>query len=265
MSNIEWTTKTWNPIVGCTKVSKGCTHCYAEKMHARILSTGISPAYTQPFHLKVVERNIKIDEPRHWKKPQKVFVNSMSDFFHEKVSHEFRLKLYKTMVECPHHTFQILTKRQKVMEEFFRLVKGKVPKNIHIGVSVENAEMAYERIPTLLEIDLPVRFLSLEPLIGDVSDFLFLNSAAIKKRIHWMIVGGESGKISKVRPMNLAWAMKIADFCETRKIRYFFKQTGTIVAKQHKMQAYKGGDEREFHKLGDAYPIQIYRREYPTE
>lgn len=265
MSNIEWTTKTWNPIVGCTKVSPGCKLCYAEKMHKRIVAAGQSLAYTRPFHLKVVERRDKINEPRRWKKPQKVFVNSMSDFFHQKVSDEFRLQLYQTMVECPQHTFQVLTKRAAEMHHFFNrhVLKGRVPANIHVGVSVENLERAHERIPLLMSAELPVRFLSVEPLLGDISEYLYANEEEIRKKIHWIIVGGESGPKKKVRPMELGWANKIAEFCEKNNIRYFFKQTGSTIAYANRFQSKKGGDEREWPKLGNEFPITMYRREYP--
>lgn len=213
MSKIEWTEKTWNPVTGCSKVSQGCKHCYAERMAKRLQFMG-NPRYTRGF--KVTLHDDLIDAPRRWRKPRLVFVNSMSDLFHEQVPIQFIRRLFQTMNDCPHHIFQILTKRSE------RLLKsaGKVTwsENIWMGVSVEDAQV-YHRIADLAKVPAAVRFLSCEPLIGPTEN-LPLDG------IHWVIVGGESGP--SARPMKPEWVRSIRRQCRQAKASFFFKQWGGV-------------------------------------
>ena len=225
MSAIEWTDETWNPVTGCTKVSAGCKHCYAERMAKRLKAMG-SPKYLRGF--AVTEHPDALDEPRRWRKPRRVFVNSMSDLFHPDVSPAFVSKVLGVIRECPQHTFQILTKRPMeltgVHGAFLELrlhLYENWPRNAWLGVSVESAEFL-RRAYSALFIPAPVHFLSCEPLLGA------LPSAELQKcfyyGIDWVIVGGESGP--KARPMNPDWVRGIRDDCLAAGVRFFFKQWG---------------------------------------
>lgn len=212
-SNIEWTEMTWNPVTGCTKVSQGCKHCYAERMAKRLKAMN-APRYRHGFQITL--HPDLIDLPLSWRKPRKVFVNSMSDLFHEDVPTEFIRRVFATMAVCGQHTFQVLTKRSERLVE----LSGKLPwpKNIWIGVSVENSEVL-NRIHDLAAVPAAVRFLSCEPLIGPL-DKLPLSG------IHWVIVGGESGP--HARPMKAEWVESIFAQCREANIRFFFKQWGGV-------------------------------------
>ncbi|MGE8022118.1 DUF5131 family protein [Peribacillus frigoritolerans] len=212
-SSIEWTEATWNPVTGCNKVSQGCKHCYAERMAKRLSAMG-NPRYANVF--SVTLHHDLVDLPYKWKKPRKVFVNSMSDLFHEEVPLDFIQKVFKTMNETPHNTYQILTKRSKRLSELAEFLNW--TPNIWIGTSVENEDVSY-RINDLRKVPAQIRFLSLEPLIGPLN-FLDL------KDIHWVIVGGESGPGS--RPMEAEWVRTIRDQCEEQRIAFFFKQWGGV-------------------------------------
>lgn len=209
-SSIEWTDATWNPVTGCTKVSPGCAHCYAETFAERFRGVPGHP-YEGGFDLQV--RPERLEAPLTWKRPSMVFVNSMSDLFHEDVPFEFISAVFETMRQADWHTFQVLTKRP---ERAARLSPDLPwPRNVWLGTSVENQRWT-TRIEDLRKTGAYVRFLSCEPLLGplrlDLTD------------IHWVIVGGESGP--KARPMKPAWAEEIRDQCQERGVPFFFKQWG---------------------------------------
>lgn len=209
---IEWTEQTWNPTVGCTKVSPGCKHCYAEGMAARLQAMK-TPGYEKGFELVMLPQ--RLQDPLKRKLPTTYFVNSMSDLFHEDVSFSFIDKVFEVISESKQHTFQILTKRGVRMAEYFQ---GKAaPDNAWIGVSVEDRQYGVPRIDFLRHIDASIRFLSVEPLLEDVGE---LNLSGI----HWVIVGGESGP--KARPMQPHWVDAIREQCEAAGVAFFFKQWG---------------------------------------
>ena len=210
-SSIEWTELTWNPTTGCDKVSTGCKFCYAEIMSRRLRAMGVEK-YADGFKVRQHESALEI--PYGWKKPAMVFVNSMSDLFHEDISLEFIQEVFAVMNDCPHLIFQVLTKRSERLEEVCRHLNW--TKNIWMGVSVEN-ELVKDRINNLRKVPAAVRFLSCEPLIGPLPR---LNL----KGIDWVIVGGESG--AKPRPMKGEWAVEIRDQCEKYGVAFFFKQWG---------------------------------------
>ncbi len=210
-SHIEWTNMTWNPVTGCSKVSQGCKFCYAERMAKRLKSMH-SPRYKDGF--KVTLQHDLVDLPRKWKQPRLVFVNSMSDLFHDDMPLKFIQSVFKTMKECPQHVFQILTKRSKRLSEIASDLEW--PENVWMGVSVED-EHVTDRIDDLRLVPACVRFLSLEPLIGPLDNLKLLG-------IHWVIVGGESGPYS--RPMESNWVESIRLQCDFADVAFFFKQWG---------------------------------------
>jgi protein gp37 len=211
-TKIEWTDKTWNPVTGCTKYSIGCANCYAENMSRRLCAMG-QDKYKNGFQLTLHEDIL--DEPLSWKNPHTVFVCSMSDLFHEKVSFTFIDKVMKTIKDTPHHRYQLLTKRDNRMAKYFET--RPVPDNVWLGVTVE-AKATRNRINTLRTIPASIRFLSCEPLLEDLGDINLLN-------IHWVIVGGESGK--KARPMKEEWVLNIEEQASSNGSAFFFKQWGT--------------------------------------
>lgn len=210
-SAIEWTNWTWNPVTGCTKVSQGCKHCYAERMAKRLKAMG-SPRYSNGFRVTLHDDLVEL--PRRWKSPRLVFVNSMSDLFHEEVPEEFIRRVFEVMADCPQHIFQVLTKRSARLRELGPRLRWTT--NIWMGVSVEDARVI-DRIDDLRETPALVRFLSCEPLIGPLID---LNLEGI----HWLIAGGESGP--KSRPMDGDWVRDLRDQCVRSKVAFFFKQWG---------------------------------------
>lgn len=232
LSRIEWTDATWNPTTGCRKVSPGCDNCYAATLAKRLKAMGNSryqndgpdgPGFGLTLHWD------KIDEPLSWKKPKRVFVNSMSDLFHPSVPLEFVLKCFEVMAEAAVHQFQVLTKRPTYMARAVpRMLKelglSEPPANIWLGTSVENQEWADKRIPPLLDTPAVVRFLSCEPLLAPVDLTSYLPPAATDGRIHWVIVGGESGP--NHRPFDIAWARSIRQQCRGASVPFFFKQVG---------------------------------------
>jgi protein gp37 len=213
VSHIEWTDATWNPVTGCTKVSQGCKHCYAERFAERFRGVQGHP-YEQGFDLKLWPERLSL--PLEWKEPKRIFVNSMSDLFHERVPVEFILQVFDTMGKANWHTFQILTKRAKRVAEVGSLLPYRP--NIWQGVSVENSDVTW-RIDALRQVPAQVRFLSLEPLIGPVPD---LDLAGI----HWVIVGGESGPGARL--MKPDWVRDIRAACREQSIPFFFKQWGGV-------------------------------------
>ena len=212
-SNIEWTEMTWNPVTGCTKISQGCKHCYAERMAKRLTAMG-SDRYRNGF--EVTLHPDLVDLPRGWRQPRVVFVNSMSDLFHDDIPLAYIQRVFATMRDCPHHTFQVLTKRSERLAEFAPCLPW--PKNVWMGVSVEDARVVH-RVADLQATPAAVRFLSLEPLIGPLDDLPL-------KGIHWAIVGGESGP--KARPMQKQWVSSILRQCRAAKVPFFFKQWGGV-------------------------------------
>jgi len=210
-SKIEWTEMTWNPVTGCTKVSEGCRHCYAERMAARLQAMG-NERYIAGFEMTL--HYDLIDVPRRWQRSRVVFVNSMSDLFHERVPLSFIQRVFETMCSCPQHTFQVLTKRSRRLVKVARVLPW--PRHIWIGVSVENQSEVH-RIHDLIAVPAEVRFLSCEPLLGPI-DELPLDG------ISWVIVGGESGP--GARPMAKAWAESVRKQCRSAGVPFFFKQWG---------------------------------------
>jgi protein gp37 len=212
-SQIEWTESTWNPVTGCSKVSAGCKNCYAERMAKRLHGMG-NPRYAHGFGVTL--HFDLLDAPKTWKTPKIVFVNSMSDLFHEKVPLDFIEKAFATMRECPQHTFQILTKRSGRLADLAQQLDW--APNIWMGVSVEDGRV-FHRIHDVLKVPAGVRFLSCEPLIGPCEDMPL-------KGIDWVIVGGESGPGS--RPMHIDWVRSIFRQCRRSGSAFFFKQWGGV-------------------------------------
>ena len=212
-SNIEWTDMTWNPVTGCTKVSPGCKHCYAETMAKRLKAMG-SPRYAEGFRLTLQPDLLEL--PLRWRTPRRVFVNSMSDLFHPAVPDDFILRVFDTMNAAGAHQFQILTKRpERVLS-----LDGRLPwtSNIWMGTSIENLDYVH-RVQQLRVTSAHTKFLSLEPLLGPLPG-LDLSG------IHWVIVGGESGPYA--RPMNRSWVLNIRKQCRKANVAFFFKQWGGV-------------------------------------
>ena len=240
-SKIEWTQMTWNPVTGCTKISAGCKHCYAERMAKRLQAMGVE-RYRNAF--KVALHEDLVDLPLHWKQPRLVFVNSMSDLFHEKVPADFIRRVFATMEHCPQHNFQILTKRSGRLRELAHNLPW--PANVWMGVSVEDGRVT-GRMGDLRQVPAAIRFLSCEPLIGPLEN-LDLDG------IHWVIVGGESGP--KARPMNPAWVESIYAQCREAGVPFFFKQWGGV------RKDLTGGElhGRTYDEMPAAIPVRIARK-----
>jgi protein gp37 len=214
---IEWTDSTWNPVTGCSKISSGCIHCYAERLALRLQAMG-NPSYKNGFSITLHEDALEL--PLKWKKPQTIFVNSMSDLFHEDIPFEFISRVFDVMRRANWHCFQILTKRSERMLELSSKLLW--TSNIWMGVTVE-AENYTHRIEHLKKTGAVVKFLSLEPLLSPIYN--------IKLRgIDWVIVGGESGP--NARPMEKAWVINIRNQCQSEKIPFFFKQWGGVNKKK---------------------------------
>jgi protein gp37 len=231
ISKIEWTEATWNPVTGCSKVSEGCKHCYAERM-AKRLNAMKNPRYINGFNVTLHPDLLEV--PKHWSKPRKIFVNSMSDLFHKDVPLEFIQKVFNTMNETTQHSYQVLTKRPERALELSKWLN--FTPNIWIGTSIENLSVI-ERIEFLLQIPSSIRFLSCEPLLGPLPN---LNLDGI----HWVIVGGESGP--GARPMEEDWVINIRNQCKNQKIAFFFKQWGGV-------QKFRNGRELE-NRTYDEFP-----------
>jgi protein gp37 len=216
-SAIEWTEATWNPLTGCDKISPGCANCYAERMSLRLRLMG-QPNYRNGFELTLHAHALEL--PLKWKKPQRIFVNSMSDLFHKDVPAEFIQQVFATMREASWHRFQVLTKRADRLAELSSAIDW--PANVWMGVSVESADYTW-RIDDLRTTGAAVRFLSIEPLLGPIP-------ALDLRDIHWAIVGGESGP--GARPMREAWVLDIRDQCLAAGVPFFFKQWGGVNKKR---------------------------------
>ena len=211
-SEIEWTEQTWNPTTGCTKVSPGCKHCYAEVMARRLKAMG-APGYSKGFRLALHPG--RLQQPLERKKSTVYFVNSMSDLFHEDIPDAFLDRVFSVIELTPQHTYQILTKRAERLPKYF--ASRNCPPNVWLGVSVENRKYGVPRIALLREVDAHIRFLSVEPLLEDLG-------ALDLRDIHWVIVGGESGH--KARPMREEWALNVKHQAEAAGAAFFFKQWG---------------------------------------
>ena len=216
-SAIEWTDATWNPVTGCTKVSPGCAHCYAEAITLRFKRGG--PFLPGKTEVKIHHDRLKL--PLSWKTPRRIFVNSMSDLFHEEVPLDFIGEVFEVMARADRHIFQILTKRHDRLLEVFEHLPW--PPNVWMGVSVENQYWAERRIPNLIQVPAEVRFLSVEPLLKQLTLGPFLQD------IEWVIVGGESGP--KARPIKEQWVLNIRDECLKYGVPFFFKQWGGKTSK----------------------------------
>lgn len=246
MTKIQWTNETWNPIIGCNKVSEGCTNCYAEKMAFRLANMEWNDDGRELNYCKVIDPDTKqwnrkthfveeaLTKPLKWIKPKMIFVVSMGDLFHESASFKWIDSVFSVMSDYDHHTYQILTKRPQRVLDYFSWKWEQTPfpwfpkNNIWFGVSCENQKTADERIPLLLKIPGHIRYLSCEPLLGDLNLDKYLiknsNDVRIGKPIDWIILGGESGH--KARPMNPEWVYNIMDQCKFYDIPFFFKQWG---------------------------------------
>lgn len=266
-TSIEWTEKTWNPVTGCTKVSPGCDHCYAEGIARRFTGKAF------PNGFDVTLRPERLTTPLSWRKPARVFVNSMSDLFHDDVPDEYIARVWAVMAATPQHTYQVLTKRHGRMRSLlssaaFKTAVGvqfvfgpDVPDNartglawplpnVWLGVSAEDQKRANLRIPALLDTPAAVRFVSAEPLLGPVDLEDVLNRFELSNvGLHWVIVGGESGP--GARPMDIPWARRLVDQCHTANIACFVKQLGSAHG------PHKGGDMA-------TWPAELRVREYPT-
>jgi protein gp37 len=239
-SEIEWTDATWNPVTGCSKVSEGCRNCYAEALSLRF---GRSK---KPWAAAFAAENVvlhpeRLKQPFKWREPRTVFVNSMSDLFHEQIPDDYIGRIFRVMERTPQHTYQILTKRPERMRQWYLGTehhrRGEPPlPNVWLGVSVEDQHAAHGRVPILLGTPAAVRFLSCEPLLAPVDLSLWLEESRSPEmdmidsgrprhgHLHWVIVGGESGP--RRRPMDLNWARSLRDQCVSAGVPFFFKQVG---------------------------------------
>ena len=236
---IEWTEQTWNPSAGCTKISAGCKHCYAETMAVRLQAMGVE-GYENGFRFNTVPS--RLYEPLKKKKPTVFFVNSMSDIFHKNMPMEYLDRIFDVIEQTPQHTYQILTKRADRMRAYFE--KKEIPKNIWLGVTVENKKEGLPRIDLLRDLKATVLFLSVEPLLEDLGKMNLQN-------IDWVIVGGESGP--KARPMEKEWVLNIKKQCEKNDVAFFFKQWGTWGADKVKRNKKLNGKEIDG-KIWQQYP-----------
>jgi protein gp37 len=241
---IEWTDATWNPVTGCTKISDGCTHCYAERFSERFRNVKGHP-FEQGFDLTL--RPLRLQQPLLWKKPQMIFVNSMSDLFHKQVPTVFVDQVFETMERANWHRYQVLTKRSSRLRDYVNRRYGAVgaPQHIWLGTSVEDANRV-SRIRHIQETYASIRFLSIEPLLAPMGQ---VNLTGIS----WVIVGGESGP--GARPMQIDWVREVRDQCVAAGVPFFFKQWGGIRPKS-------GGrllDGREWNELPQQQPKKTSR------
>jgi len=271
-NKILWTDKTWNPIVGCSKISPGCKNCYAERMAKRLKAMG------RPEYQEVVDENgwtgktvfvkERLKIPYGWEKPQKIFVGSMTDLFHESVKTQWIDRIFETMVnKAPQHTYQILTKRPEQMLEYLRrprlygygLGSRVYAKNIWIGVTVENQEQADKRIPILLQIPSAVRFVSIEPMLGEIDlrayihGGLFADPREIGRfysPLDWVICGGESGPGARPIQIHPEWVRGLRDQCQGAGVPFFFKQWGKWGFAERGEKYHDWRDDIGFRKIG---------------
>ena len=303
-TSIEWTDVTWNPVSGCTRASAGCDHCYAVTMTRRLEAMGqekysgltsVNQRGDRHFNGVVRVHEDALTIPLGWKKPRKVFVNSMSDLFHKDVPFEFIDRVFAVMALCPQHTFQILTKRPERMAEYFsrsdvraevgtialvnalrmgrkdaddfRQIRWPLP-NVWLGTSVENQQTADERIPHLLKVPASVRFLSCEPLLDRVDlryylDLIYIGKWEKQARwqgtgIHWVIVGGESGH--HARPMHMKWVRSLRDQCQSAGVSFFMKQWGEWVPTVQAMEVCNQGGWKFYSPPGDCVMMKVGKK-----
>jgi protein gp37 len=247
-TNIEWTDATWNPVTGCTEVSAGCDNCYAKTFAERWRGV---PGHHFEQGFDVVLRPERLDEPLHWRKPRRVFVNSMSDLFHDAVPDRFIGEVFTRMGCARQHTFQLLTKRHGRMRSLLRRWSEHRPRG---GTCPDDdgCSAPVDAIPPLLETPAAVRWVSAEPLLGPVDLTRWL---AAPGGLSWVVVGGESGP--GARPMHPGWARALRDQCGAASVAYLFKQTGSVLARQLGIRS-KGGD-------WNALPLEFQIRQYPQE
>ena len=238
-TSIEWTEQTWNPTTGCTKISPGCKHCYAEVMARRLHAMG-APGYENGFKLAILPA--RLVQPLLRKKPTVYFVNSMSDLFHEEIPDDFLDQVFDVIRRTPQHTYQILTKRADRLPQYFQ--NRGCPQNLWLGVSVEDRQYGVPRIDYLRQVDAHIRFLSVEPLLEDIGDIDL-------RGIHWVIVGGESGH--HARPMREEWVANVKAQADAAGSAFFFKQWGGWGADG--VKRHKKANGRVFRgRTWDAYP-----------
>jgi len=274
-SKIQWTEATWNPVRGCTKVSPGCAHCYAESFSERFRGVPGHP-YERGFDLRLVPD--LLDLPMRWRRPRRVFVNSMSDLFHEDVPAEYIGRVWNIMGNASQHTFQVLTKRHErmraIVEAYYAAVGCPPYRNVWLGVSVENQEFAKQRIPVLLQTAAAVRFISAEPLLGPI-DLRFgrlrgtpreadmpTDLHRLGAEINWVIVGGESGPDARV--CELDWIRGIVRQCRAAKVPVFVKQLGTFPRSITPKECLGGPGPYQKHGDPDEWPADLRVREYPA-
>jgi protein gp37 len=239
-SSIEWTETTWNPVTGCTKISPGCAHCYAETFAERW--RGIAGHhYEQGFDMRLWPQ--RLEQPLHWRAPRRIFVNSMSDLFHPAVPDEYIERVFDIMVRADRHVFQVLTKREDRLAELAPHLPW--PRNVWVGVTIENRRFVH-RADRLREVPAAVRFVSAEPLLTEISKLDVTG-------IDWVIAGGESGP--GARRLELAWVLELADRCASAGTAFFMKQLGSVLAKEHGTRG-KGTDL-------ELFPPELRRREMP--
>lgn len=246
-SKIEWTEVTWNPSAGCTKISSGCKNCYAETMAIRLQAMGVE-GYQNGFAFNTVPS--RLNDPLKIKKPSLFFVNSMSDLFHKDMPLNYLNEIFSVIEKTPQHIYQILTKRADNMEEYFK--HKKIPKNIWLGVTVENKKEGLPRIDRLRNLNASILFLSVEPLLEDLGSIDL-------KNIDWVIVGGESG--NRARPMEESWVLNIKEQCEQQNIAFFFKQWGTWGADKIKRNKKENGKTLNG-KIWQQFPEKITKKQY---
>ncbi len=216
-AKIQYTSSTWNPVTGCSRVSEGCQHCYAERMAKRLQGMGVEK-YKNGFDI-TLHPNV-LEEPLRWRKPRLIFVNSMSDLFHEKIPVKYILKVFDVMRRADQHVFQVLTKREKRLSQLAPKIDW--PKNVWMGVTVESARFT-SRIKHLRQTESAVKWLSMEPLLGPIPEVDLTG-------IDWVVVGGESGP--GARPMDEAWVLRIQKLCRRDGAAFFFKQWGGVNKKK---------------------------------
>jgi protein gp37 len=252
-SKIEWTDATWNPMRGCAKISPGCVHCYAETFAERFRGVAGHP-FEFGFDLRLVPE--KLGDPLRWYKPKKIFVNSMSDLFHEGVPDDYIEKVCRVMLAANWHTYQVLTKRADRMEALLRGKLNKAAQAQHIwwGVSVENREHGLPRITKLRHAKPAVAFLSIEPLLEDLGSLDL-------RGINWVIVGGESGP--RARPMSAEWVRNIRAACESQNVPFFFKQWGGV-RKKETGRILDGRTYDEYPEIDPNTVLSISRRGSPS-
>jgi len=251
ISHIEWTDATWNPVRGCTKISPGCAHCYAETFAERFRGVPGHP-YEMGFDLRLVPE--KLLEPLQWSRPKMVFVNSMSDLFHDDVPDRYISAVAQVMCESPWHTYQVLTKRSPRLRTLLgsQLIRAAQQLNIWWGVSIENKRYGFPRLEDLKNTPAAIRFLSIEPLLEDLGRIDL-------EGIHWVIVGGESGH--GARPIKESWVLSIMEQCQAANVPFFFKQWGGV----HKSRAGRLLRGRTYNEFPATRPHSIpNRRERDT-